>query len=222
MKPFKLTEADKAYLFKHGELAEDFEQIEQGINVGEFRYKNRKISYKKAIELLGRETFLNGASRAAFHWSSGRETLEGGEENVIFDFSALFLPTEEDLQRQREDFKKQKQEEKEQYETELKQIREICKKCSCRLYQIGHTKTFSLYCVVNEPKDKELYFITIENFTADKFTKVIMDFYNRKDLHGTLLERHAKNSTDDITTIFCDVKFAIDNLKSLKNELRAS
>ena len=207
MIPFKLTQADKELLLKHGNLVEDLEQIEQGINVGIFEYKNRKISYKKAIELVGREAFLFSASRAAFHWSSSRETLDGGEY-VGFDFSNLFLP----------EIEKKCEQSREQKRIEVKQIREVCKKCSCRLYETSENN-FSLYCVIDERQDKEIYFISIDNFTAKKFTSEIIKFYNKKDLHGTLLERHARGSTDNIIDIFYDVKFAIDSLKALHKEL---
>lgn len=207
MKKFVLTQSDKEYLLKHGETSEDFNQIQNGINVGIFEYKNKKISYKKAIELVGRDVFLSGASRAAFHWSSSRETLDGGEY-VSFDFSNLFLP----------EIEKECEQRREQKRIEVEQIREICKKCSCRLYQTFEND-FSLYCVIDERQDKEIYFISIDNFTAQKFTSEIIKFYNKKDLHGTLLERHAKGNTDNITDIFCDVKFAIDSLKALHKEL---
>ncbi|MDA3053258.1 hypothetical protein OFO01_07160 [Campylobacter sp. JMF_01 NE2] len=208
MKKFVLTQEDKEYLLKYGNLEQDLEQIEQGINVGVFKYKNRKISYKKAIELLGRDEFLSGASRASFHWNTSRETLNG-DENVDFDFSDLFLP----------EIEKECEQRREQKRIEVKKIREICKKCSCRLYETSDENNFSLYCVIDERQDKEIYFISIDNFTAKKFTSEIIKFYNKKDLHGTLLERHAKGNTDNITDIFYDVKFAIDSLKALHKEL---
>ena len=38
--------------------------------------KRRKIGQKTAIQILGRETFLSGLSRAAFHWSSSRYSAD--------------------------------------------------------------------------------------------------------------------------------------------------
>ena len=94
----KLTKKDKEYLLSIGELEEDFRQIEMACGKTVFTlYKNRhkdglenseKITQKKAIELLGRETFLNGISRSAFHYTSVREVNDN--DFIHFDSSKLF------------------------------------------------------------------------------------------------------------------------------------
>lgn len=50
--------------------------------------KEIKISKDKAIELLGRETFLSGLARASFHFTSVRSSDE--YEDVFFDCSRMF------------------------------------------------------------------------------------------------------------------------------------
>ena len=49
----------------------------------------RRISRKEAIELLGRETWLSGLDRSAFHWSAMRQTKDD-KGYVYFDSSKLF------------------------------------------------------------------------------------------------------------------------------------
>ena len=46
------------------------------------------ISQKKAIELLGRESFLSGIARSAFHWSAVRHINDN--EYIYFDSSKFF------------------------------------------------------------------------------------------------------------------------------------
>lgn len=50
--------------------------------------KEIKISKDKAIELLGRETFLSGLARASFHWTSARRNDK--DEQVFFDCGRMF------------------------------------------------------------------------------------------------------------------------------------
>ena len=50
--------------------------------------EDKKISIDKAIEILGREDFLSGLSRASFHWTSVRENDKG--DSVYFDCSKMF------------------------------------------------------------------------------------------------------------------------------------
>jgi hypothetical protein len=47
----------------------------------------KKISQEKALEILGREEYLSGISRSAFHWSAVRDN---NGETVYFDSSKLF------------------------------------------------------------------------------------------------------------------------------------
>ena len=92
----KMTEADKAYLRSISESEQYFPQIEEAMDVTEYKLLDadglttiRRISRKEAIDLLGRETWLNGLDRSAFHWTAMRET-KYGKGYVLFDSSALF------------------------------------------------------------------------------------------------------------------------------------
>ena len=92
----KLTNKDKEILRQFGDEEADFEQIERAIGKTTYTlqgnkngiFVERKITAKKAIELLGRKNFLSGISRSAFHWSAVRETDDGRE--IYFDSSRLF------------------------------------------------------------------------------------------------------------------------------------
>lgn len=91
----KLTNQDKEYLKKLGHTSEDFAQIEKATGkttytlCDEFTGKETLINTEKALELLGRETYLSGISRSAFHWSALRETKTYGI-SIYFDSSRLF------------------------------------------------------------------------------------------------------------------------------------
>lgn len=91
----KLTESDIAYLKELGETEdEDFAQVEKAAAKTTYTLidKNsgakKRIGYKQAIEMLGRETFLSGLDRSAFHWDSIRETIDG-KHYVSFDSKAF-------------------------------------------------------------------------------------------------------------------------------------
>jgi hypothetical protein len=84
----KLTKTDKELLTKWGCPKEDFKQIEKATTKTVYELNDEKISCEKAIEVLGREEFLSGISRSAFHWSSARNNDKG--ETVFFDSSKLF------------------------------------------------------------------------------------------------------------------------------------
>ena len=86
----KLVKGDKELLKNWGYSDEDINQIERAttITVYKFNY-NEIISIEKANELLGREEYLSGISRSAFHCSASREI--GSSGNVVsFDSSKLF------------------------------------------------------------------------------------------------------------------------------------
>lgn len=91
----KLTNTDKEYLKHIGYNISDFEQIEKATRKTIYTLCNGYngdetiINTEKAIELLGREEYLSGISRSAFHWSSVRETKTEGM-SVYFDSSKLF------------------------------------------------------------------------------------------------------------------------------------
>ena len=84
----KLTEKDKNYLRNLGNKDADLKQIEEAANVTTYTNRGKRISRNKAIELLGREEWLSGISRSAFHWTAGRMAKDNTE--VDFDSSRLF------------------------------------------------------------------------------------------------------------------------------------
>lgn len=91
----KLTKADKAYLLSIGESEQYFPQIEEAMKVTKYELTDaegrntiRTLTRKAAIELLGRETWLNGLDRSAFHWTAMREAKDG-KGFVHFDSSIL-------------------------------------------------------------------------------------------------------------------------------------
>lgn len=95
-KRFNLTQEDKKLLKDYGYLDEDFPQIKEAYNKTIYTLcENTKVSRKeteikgmKAIELLGRENFLSGLARSAFHWSAYRNITENS--GVYFNSSKLF------------------------------------------------------------------------------------------------------------------------------------
>ncbi len=84
----KLTENDKVLLRSWNFSESDIAQIEEATGKTVYTLDGRRISAKRAIELLGREAYLSGISRSAFHFSSVRLTCEGDE--IFFDSSRLF------------------------------------------------------------------------------------------------------------------------------------
>lgn len=84
----KLNNKDREYLRKCGYKESDFNQIEEATGKTVYEMNDKKISTKKALEILGREIFLSGISRSAFHWSACRENEKGDE--VYFNSSKLF------------------------------------------------------------------------------------------------------------------------------------
>lgn len=88
-KPFRLSDSDKEVLTSFGYAKQDFEQIELAANKATFVLEHETpINAHEAYELLGQETFLSGIGRAAFHWTSGRETKDG--KDVSIDASVIF------------------------------------------------------------------------------------------------------------------------------------
>ena len=85
-----LSQADKALLLSWGHPESDFAQIEQAMQKSKTTYKMdcKPISREKAIEVLGREAYLSGISRSAFHFTAARQTQDG--KVVLFDSSKLF------------------------------------------------------------------------------------------------------------------------------------
>ena len=85
---FHLTAKDKKILLSVGYLNEDMEQIEIEANVCRY-IRNKKgheyeIERDEAIRALGREGWLYGIGRTAFHWSTSRECLRG-KDTISFE-----------------------------------------------------------------------------------------------------------------------------------------
>lgn len=90
----KFTEFDRAYLREHHhEPDEAIRQIEAAVSKTvyslEIKGKSTKISREKAIEILGRERWLSGMDRSAFHRSSVCST-DDGDKTVYFDSRKFF------------------------------------------------------------------------------------------------------------------------------------
>lgn len=92
----KLTNKDKKYLLSIGYAESDFKQIENIAKYTKYEMFSKEdesivttITQKKTIELLGRNTFLSGLGRTAFHQSAVRYNNEG-TIYVVFDSSKFF------------------------------------------------------------------------------------------------------------------------------------
>lgn len=86
----KFTGKDIKYFLDCGYFESDIPQIKMAKRVLRItNEKGDKITQDKAIEILGRETFLSGLCRASFHWTSSRES-ENGTHTIYFDCSKLF------------------------------------------------------------------------------------------------------------------------------------
>lgn len=86
----KLTNNDQAILIRWGYTRNDFSQIEHAMRNDTTIYTvdDVPIIRDEAIRRLGRETWLSGIARSAFHATCVRETEDG--ESVYFDSSKLF------------------------------------------------------------------------------------------------------------------------------------
>lgn len=86
----RLTKADIAVLQQMGVPERDIPQIREAAKGKTTRYKlnNHAIDGKTVYLILGRNRFLAGLSRSAFHQTAVQETDNGGE--ILFDSSALF------------------------------------------------------------------------------------------------------------------------------------
>ena len=85
-----LTKEDKEWLASLGHRECDLPQIEAAIHKKRTIYSldGKPISRAQAVRLLGREHYLAGISRSAFHYSAA-QTAETGE-TVYFDSYGLF------------------------------------------------------------------------------------------------------------------------------------
>ena len=91
----KLSNKDKKYLLSIGALEDDFEQMEKVTKHTKYEYFTKEdesivttITQKKSIEILGRERFLIGLLRSAFHRSAVQYNDNG--EYVLFDSEKFF------------------------------------------------------------------------------------------------------------------------------------
>lgn len=92
----ELTNKDRAYLLSINQNAQDFPQMERAMEVTKYELTDadgrktiRRISRTEAVRLLGREGWLNGLARSAFHWTALRQTTNC-KGYVLFDSSKLF------------------------------------------------------------------------------------------------------------------------------------
>lgn len=103
----KFTDKDKKYLLEkiYGGIEqtfkEDLPQIEEAADVTKYslvkyeednwrgKYTEHRISKTAAIKLVGREGWLSGLARSAFHWTACR-TLDDNRRAVSFDSKKLF------------------------------------------------------------------------------------------------------------------------------------
>lgn len=85
----KLTKLDIEILRSMNYNNKDIQQIievAKGNNTT-YEYNNQKIPAQKAIDLVGRKTYLSALTRSAFHWSA---TATNENKTVYFDSSNFF------------------------------------------------------------------------------------------------------------------------------------
>jgi hypothetical protein len=92
----KLTNKDKKYLLSIGYTENDFEQIGNIAKYTKYVMFTKedesietRITQRECIKLIGRNTFLSGLGRTAFHYSAVRHNDEG-TIYVVFDGSKFF------------------------------------------------------------------------------------------------------------------------------------
>lgn len=85
-----LTEKDREYLRKEcNESERDIEQIEAAINYTNFTRNGKFISVNNVIRLLGKNRFLQGMRRSAFHRDCN-VFIGDTDDTVYFDSSKFF------------------------------------------------------------------------------------------------------------------------------------
>ena len=84
----KLTKQDKELLRGYGPSEGDMKQIARAIRCTEYTVDGTRITADEAVTILGRENFLSGISRSAFHYTASRESED--HSIVSFDSSKLF------------------------------------------------------------------------------------------------------------------------------------
>ncbi len=77
----QLTEKDKALFISKGYTESDLQQLQDAVNEVHLTLVNgddeQRITKREAIRILGRETFLSGIGRSAFHASCIRDSSDG-------------------------------------------------------------------------------------------------------------------------------------------------
>lgn len=87
----RLTLNDQTYLLSLGFNAKDIAKIGYAMHLTKFWHGDKKISKKKAVELVGREAFLSGIAESTLYETALREPLDQADINmVLFDSSALW------------------------------------------------------------------------------------------------------------------------------------
>ena len=85
----KLTKADRDFIRRNfWESEQSIDQIERCIDRTKFTLDGKKIPTARAIAMLGREKFLTGMDRSAFHYTTVMETEDG--QMIYFDSSRFF------------------------------------------------------------------------------------------------------------------------------------
>lgn len=85
----QMTDSDRQFFLRVGHPETDLPQLSRAMRDVRLTISNgseeKPISASEAIKVLGRETFLSGISRAAFHCSCGRTSSDG--QYIAFSLS---------------------------------------------------------------------------------------------------------------------------------------
>ena len=86
----ELAKEDRAFLASLGYEERDLPQIEDALHASRTTYSldGEPITRAQALHLLGRESYLAGISRSAFHFTAVQSTENG--KTVGFDSYKLF------------------------------------------------------------------------------------------------------------------------------------
>ena len=85
-----LTNEDRAFLISLGYEECDLPQIEDALHASRTTYNldGEPLTRAQALQLLGRESYLAGISRSAFHFTAAQTA--GNGKTVYFDSYKLF------------------------------------------------------------------------------------------------------------------------------------
>lgn len=84
----EFTEEDKQALQRMGNKELEVRQIAASLNETKYSVNGESITAERAVEILGREVFLEGLMYSTFHRLSDRNGLNG--EVVYFDSSEYY------------------------------------------------------------------------------------------------------------------------------------